>query len=194
MKKLIILLTFISTAIFLQAQEYYQLSKCKTKITGTSTLHDWTADVEKTSGTANLTFTNGNLEKITALNLNMDAKSIKSSKGKTMDEKMGKTLNTSKFPSITFNLTKVVSLTNKGTSYTIVAQGLLTIAGTAKTVDLTATGTTSGGNIVFKGSKKLKMTDFKVEPPVMFLGTLKTADEVTIDFDATFTKSTYGSK
>jgi hypothetical protein len=38
------------------------------------------------------------------------------------------------------------------------------------------------------------MTDFKVEPPVMFLGTLKTADDVTITFEATFSNTGLTSK
>jgi polyisoprenoid-binding protein YceI len=191
MKKLILFFTCISFSFLLLSQEDYKLTKSKVQLTGTSTLHDWSADVTKSTGSATLTFTNGALTNLTNLNVNMEAKTIKSEKGSTMDKKLYEALKTSKYPNITFVLTKANAVTPKNGSYEIKAEGKLTISGTTKVVNLTATGKkNAAGDYVFSGSKKLKMTEFNVEPPVMFLGTLKTGDEVTITFETTFSTTT----
>ncbi len=194
MKKITILFAFLIAGFGLIAQEEYKLSKSSVKMSGTSTLHDWTADVTKVSGNGKLTFANNALSGIKALNINMTTNSIKSSKGETMDKNMNKELKAKEHPTMTYSLTKVNSINQKAGVYTLETEGKLTIAGTTKSVSLSVTGKQSGNEITFKGSTKLKMTDFKVEPPVMFLGTLKTADDVTINFEATFTNNGLTSK
>jgi polyisoprenoid-binding protein YceI len=106
-----------------------------------------------------------------------------------MDKNMNKTLKTEQHPKITFVLEKVKSITPKGNSYEIKADGKLTIAGTTKTISMTVSGQPKGNDIVFKGSQQVKMTDYNVEPPVMMLGTLKTANEVTINYEVTFSNA-----
>ncbi|MCU0346831.1 MAG: YceI family protein [Saprospiraceae bacterium] len=190
MKKLIFFFfAFLVVGFSLVAQDY-KLTKSSVKMSGTSTLHDWTADVTKVSGNGQLTFSNNALSGIKSLNITMTTNSIKSSKGETMDKNMRKELKDKDYPTMTYALTKVNSVTPKAGGYALETEGKLTIAGTTKTINLSVTGTVNGGQITFKGSKKLKMTDFNVEPPVMFLGTLKTADEVTITFETTFSNST----
>jgi len=38
------------------------------------------------------------------------------------------------------------------------------------------------GDIEFSGTKKLRMTDYKVDPPTAMLGALTTGDEVILQF------------
>ncbi len=189
MKNMIVLLTLITFSFILNAQDELKIVNSKIEMAGTSTLHDWSADVTKVYGSGKMSFANDELTSINALAITMDVKSIKSEKGNTMDNNIYKTLKASQYPTISFTLTKVNSLAKKGSSYEIKADGKLTIAGTTKTISLLVTGQEKGGNITFKGSKALKMTDFNIEPPVMFLGTLKTADDVTITFETTLSKS-----
>lgn len=186
MKKITILFAIMAIALGLFAQTEYKLTKSSVKMAGTSTLHDWTADVTKVSGSGQLTFTNNTLSNIKALSVTMTTSSIKSNHGETMDKNMMKELKAKDNPTMAYNLTKVTSISQKSGVYYLETEGKLTIAGTTKTVNLTVTGTTSGGQITFKGTKKLKMTDFNVTPPVLFLGTLKTDDNVTITFETTF--------
>jgi len=186
MKKLIILFALMAIGLGLSAQIEYKLTKSSVKMAGTSTLHDWTADVTKVSGNGQLTFVNNALTALKSLTITMTTNSIKSSKGETMDNNMMKQLKAKDNPTMTYSLTKVTSITQKGGVYYLETEGKLTIAGTTKTVNLSVTGTVSGNQITFKGTKKMKMTDFNVEPPVLFLGTLKTDDNVTITFEATF--------
>ena len=181
----------ILTANLLLAQDEFKLVNSKVEIAGTSTLHDWTADVTKVSGSGKISLKGKELSGISALTITMDAQSIKSEKGSTMDNNIYKTLKAKQYPAISFSLTKVNSITPKGTGFEVNADGKITIAGVTKTVNLLVNGTESSGNIIFKGSKKLKMTDYGLEPPVMFLGSLKTGDEVTIRFETTLSRSKF---
>lgn len=194
MKKITILFALLIAGFNLMAQGESKLTKSSVKMSGTSTLHDWSADVTKVSGNGQLTFANNALSGIKSLNITMTTNSIKSSKGETMDKNMYKELKAKDHPTMTYSLTKVNSINQKGGVYNLETEGKLTIAGTTKTVALTVTGKQTGTDITFKGTKKLKMTDFKVEPPVMFLGTLKTADDVSITFEATFSTNGLTSK
>jgi polyisoprenoid-binding protein YceI len=186
MKKITILFAIMAIGLGLFAQTEYKLTKSSVKMAGTSTLHDWTADVTKVSGSGQLTFTNNTLSNIKSLSVTMTTSSIKSNHGETMDKNMMKELKAKDNPTMAYSLAKVNSISQKAGVYYLETEGKLTIAGTTKTVNLTVTGTASGGQITFKGTKKLKMTDFNVTPPVLFLGTLKTDDNVTITFETTF--------
>ncbi len=189
MKKSLVIFIVLVFAAQVFSQNNFSLAGSKVQLNGTSTLHDWSADVNKTSGSANMTLAGNELVSIKALTISMDAKSLKSSKGSTMDKNMNKTLKTDEYPKITFVLDKVKSITPKGNSYEVKADGKLTIAGTTKIISMTVNGLAKGNDFVFKGSQLVKMTDYNVEPPVMMLGTLKTANEVTINFEATFSNA-----
>lgn len=177
------------TANLLLAQDEFKLAGSKIEIQGTSTLHDWTAEVTKASGSGKLSLKGKELSDISALAISMDALSIKSEKGSTMDNNIHKTLKAKQYPAITFNLVKINSITPKGNGHEVNADGKVTIAGVTKTVNLLVSAAEVNGNLTFKGSKKLKMTDFGLEPPVLFLGTLKTGDEVTVKFETTLARS-----
>ncbi|MCC6723747.1 MAG: YceI family protein [Saprospiraceae bacterium] len=186
MKKSIILFALLIAGFSLFSQTEYKLSKSSIRMSGTSTLHDWTADVTKVSGSGQMVFTNNALSGINALNITMTTNSIKSNHGETMDKNMMKELKAKANPTMTYNLTKVTYISPKGGTYTLETEGKLTIAGTTKTINMTVAATVNGGQVTFKGTKKVKMTEYNVTPPVLFLGTLKTDDNVTITFDATF--------
>lgn len=187
MKKLILFLACITATVALTAQDEFKVTKSKVQMSGTSTLHDWMADVTKTDGYATLTLSNGNLTNVSNMTINMDARTIKSSKGATMDKNMYKTLKTEQYPTIKFALTRVISVAGNA----VKAEGKLTIAGTTKTVVLDANAKKlSESEWSFTGTTNLKMTDFNVEPPVMMLGALKTDDNVKITYETTFSAMT----
>lgn len=187
MKKLIILFICMTAGFAIQAQHEYKLLGSHVQIAGTSTLHDWTADVTKSNGTAELNFSDGKLTSIEHLTITMETKTIKSKKGATMDKNMYKALKTDRFPTLNFTLTKVAPVSGNKVN----AEGKLTIAGITQTVNILATSkSTANGEWVFSGSKALKMTDYQVEPPVVLLGTLKTGNEITITFEMTFSPAT----
>ncbi|MDI3521447.1 MAG: hypothetical protein PWR04_1435, partial [Anaerophaga sp.] len=62
----------------------------------------------------------------------------------------------------------------------------LTIAGETKPIEIALNANISPQKEVsVSGETTLKMTDFDVEPPTVMFGTIKTADEVTINFNLT---------
>ena len=96
-----------------------------------------------------------------------------------MDKNAYSALKTDENKQITFQLTS-----GKIEGKTIRCVGSLTIAGTTKQIDVDATYTIlSDGSIQCKGSKKLAMRDYNVEPPSFMFGTVTTGNEITVSFD-----------
>ena len=175
-----------SSAAFAQGQK---VSRSSVGMKGTSTLHNWSATVGKVRGTADIRVEGTTLKSINSLSVTMDVNSIKSDKGSTMDRNIQNTMNASKHSTITYQLKSVSSLTQQAGGWQAVTKGSLTMNGVTKTVDLTVAATVAAdGSIRFKGTKKMKMTEFSITPPVLFLGTLKTSDDVTLSLDVTFAK------
>jgi polyisoprenoid-binding protein YceI len=63
--------------------------------------------------------------------------------------------------------------------------GDLTIAGQTRPVSIDGTAASDDGKVRVRGSKRLVMTDFGVQPPTLMMGTMKVAAPVTIGFDVT---------
>ena len=175
------LLLFLTLGWSAMAQNAQSIKDVTMSVNGTSSLHDWTSAVTDVSGTASLEVADGKLTDIQSLSLKIKVEGIESTKGRIMDGKTYKALESDDHPYITFKLASA-KITPKGDKIQVVATGPLTIAGSTKTVNIAATGAYKGNNIHFSGSKALKMTDFGIDPPTAMLGTLKTGDDITIDF------------
>ncbi len=185
--KLFLMVGFLLTKLVnnLSAQEVYNIKTHEVVISGTSNIHDWTADVVDLSGSAKIS---SNL--ISEVNLIVDAKTLKSSKGKIMDAKMQDALSTEKYPKIFYQSvsSKVIS-ENKGVK-NISTFGNLTISGVTKTITVTSLSKTLlNGNVEVSGKFDVLMTDYNIEPPTALFGTLTTADKVTITYTITLQKS-----
>jgi len=181
--KLALLIALTISFIGAYAQEAYSVKDVKMKIEGTSTLHDWVSDVTKVKADAKLTIEDQRLKEIQSLSVNIPVESIKSTKGRIMDNKTYNALKSDRHPNITFRL-KNASVTPTGmNSVRVNATGALTIAGATRTVELVATGKAGNGNaITFSGSKKLLLSDFNMEQPTALMGTIETGNEVTIRY------------
>jgi polyisoprenoid-binding protein YceI len=161
------------------------LKSFKMSVSGTSTLHNWESGVSALSVKSDINISEGGLEAINSLTVEVDAKSIKSEHGAMMDKKTWESLKATQYPKITYQLTKVESITPSGAGeYDIKAIGNLTIAGVKLPIDMNVKGKIlNGGNLSFKGAKKVKMSDFKMEAPTALMGTIKTGNEITVTFD-----------
>ena len=180
------ILTMAAVFVVLSATgqaNYRQSGTSNVTIAGTSTMHDWT--MTSTGANYNATFevnADGTPSKLSMVTFTLPAESLKSHE-KAMDKNAYKSLNTDKYKDITFQLTA-----SKVTGKTIACTGNLTISGTTKPVEVDVTYEAKNGTLVCKGSKKIKMTDFKVEPPSFMFGTIKTGDEITVSFDVTLSQ------
>lgn len=151
---------------------------------GTSTLHNFTCDAKKVGGTVTVADQPEGMT-ILGCTVSVAVKDLESGK-ESMNENMWETLQEKDHPLITYNLARAQRLSaEKGTSgglqYNTV--GTLTVAGVSKEIEITIVSSrTAEGGLVFEGSKQLLMTDFNVEPPTMFLGVVKTGNEITVRF------------
>jgi polyisoprenoid-binding protein YceI len=170
----------------LSAQNTFSVKTFKMSVSGTSSAHDWESDVTKLTADGKMTVTGSNLEKLQSLQVTVPAKSIVSTKGKIMDNKTYEALKADANPNISFQLSEIESITPSGGSYTVKAKGNLTIAGVRKPVSMSVTASVaSTGQVSFKGSKKINMLDFGMEPPKALGGMIKVGPEVTIAFELT---------
>ena len=178
-------IAILLTALFtftVQAQQQLQLIDVSLEIDGTSNIHDWTSVAETVTINGTYSQTEGKMT-IPTLRVKIPVESIKSSKGRIMDNKTYDALQSEQHPAITFTLKELSEIN----AALVKAVGTLTIAGKAKTISLTADRQLDGkGVLTFSGKKALKMTDFGIDPPTALLGTLKTGDDVTISYRLRF--------
>lgn len=187
-----VLLMAISTALVTSAfaQTSYKANNFDIRLNGTSNIHDW--QMKATAGSSDATFVidgAGHVTAITRLSFTLPAKNLKSEHTQ-MDNNTYKALKTDKNPNITFVGTSATIKETSANTYQINCAGTLTIAGTAKKIDLVATGkfNPADKSLTVTGVEKMKMTDFSVDPPKALLGTIKTGDAISISYNVKFTK------
>lgn len=181
------IMLFYSLSICSQV-EYTTKTKLKLDVNGTSTIHDWV--MSSTNGDCKVSIVlddQGNIKEIKSMSFKMGVKSLVSGK-KQMDNNAYKALKADQNPSIIASL-KSAKVTNSGTISKITASIDLTISGKKREVPI---------DVNFKKinvdsyqvtlSKKLKMSDFNVEPPTFMMGAVKTGDDIDLKFDFILTK------
>lgn len=164
----------------LQAQSIVKVQTNKLVVQGSSSLHDWESEITKAEWKGSFVIKENSLVAINNVVVKIPVESIKSTKGKIMDSKTYDAFDYKKNPNIIYTLSQA-KITANGN---IEAKGNLTMAGVTKPIELILQSKIlPGGNIQIILSKKLKMTDFKMEPPTAMMGTIKVGDEVTVVVD-----------
>jgi polyisoprenoid-binding protein YceI len=102
-----------------------------------------------------------------------------------LDDNARKTLKAPEHPAIVFRMDSYKALPPTPTADACVLQiaGHLSIAGVEKPVTVDAAIARATGGLRATGTTPLLMSTYNVEPPKMFLGTIKTDDRVTLSFD-----------
>lgn len=185
-----ILLTASILGTSLVAQTTYQSKSLDINLSGTSTLHDW--HMKAAVGSSEASFVVDQQDKLTSLtklSFTLPATALKSDNN-MMDKNTYKALNTKQNPNISFVLSNATVVATGGNNYQLNCVGKLTIAGTTKETDLTATGKYNPADKSFTvtGVKKMKMTDYNVKPPTVMLGTIKTGNDIAIAYNVKFTR------
>jgi len=176
------------TVAAVNAQDFI-LKSSKSTIQGTSSLHDWESEITQLEYKGILVMENGLVKTVKSAEVTIPVTGIKSTKGKIMDNKTYDAFLYEKNPNITFLLV-TAQLRAEGARQAFDATGYLTMAGTMKSVKLTGLITVmANGDVQLTLSKKLKMTDYKMEQPTAMMGTITVGDEVTVNFDLTLTPS-----
>jgi polyisoprenoid-binding protein YceI len=80
-------------------------------------------------------------------------------------------------------------LTRKKEGYLFQSYGKLTIAGVTRDIKMDVHSIINpDGTVTCKGSYKLNMTDYNVEPPSFMFGAMTTGDALTLNFEVIYTK------
>ena len=96
------------------------------------------------------------------------------------------------YKDIRYELSSSSISTEKG-GYLLKTNGKLTVAGNTKDIVMDVhVVVNENSTISFKGSYKLNMTDYEVEPPSFALGIMKTGDAITLGFDVVYIKQNEG--
>lgn len=180
MKTIINLLIALLLANGAIAQARFHPDKSKMTLEGTSSLHDWESVVEVERMKVELDVETADPLLLGHLKLDIPVRSIKSGKN-IMDKKTYAALKCDDYPTITYE----VAVLQCDNGEVIASDGLLHVAGEKKTVPVVALykRASSTGLTTFEGSVSFKMTDFNIKPPTAIMGTLKTGDEITINYN-----------
>jgi len=181
-KLLALFISFLGLTTAATAQKNYALdAKCTFTVLGTSTLHDWEMKSSTASGSAVIKVENSKITDIDAISITLLAESVKSEKT-SMDKVAYKTLKTDTQKNIKYVL-KAAEKVNE-TTWTLT--GIYTIAGVAKELKTTAKATYSNGLINIQGTNKITFTQFGMKSPTAMLGTIKTGEDLTLNFNINF--------
>lgn len=179
-------LVFAGLGIGIQYKAVDQKSTLELK--GTSTLHDWEMQAQEINSTLSVS-THEDDFTIESLHLNVPVIKIKSGNS-VMDKNTYKALKEDDYHNITYNMIKVTNVYKDNSQYVLSTIGNLTIAGKTKEMPIKMIAKVNNGSVNLTGKVSFKMTDFNVTPPELFMGTLKTGDDITVEFNLLYQKST----
>jgi len=117
---------------------------------------------------------------IKSIVLTIPVEAMKSEKN-GLDKNMYKALKAAENPNIVFRLTSP-AVAGGPESSAFHVTGELQLAGKSQPIEVDVRASETPEAIVLEGSKALLMSDFGIKPPTMFLGTLKTADRVVVEW------------
>lgn len=160
---------------------------------GGSTLHDWSADAKELklqasiemAAPANAAALHAAIRagQPAAFAVRIPVEKLTSGKDK-LDQNMHKALEAKTHPEIVFTLDRYEAPKGgAGDTLAVATHGRLKVAGTERPLEMRVVFVSNGEGLRVKGSADLKMTDFGIKPPTMMLGTLRTKDEVEVEFD-----------
>lgn len=159
---------------------------------GEANIKSWDAAITEVNGSLTLQ----NIENITVetlspeafqnLTLTIPVKGIEAESG-GLTKNLHKYLKGDDYPNITFELNNVSDITAQADgSLLITASGVITAAGSDNPVEMQVTANVNNNGIQFAGEQELLMTDFGIDPPTAVFGTIRSRDEIRIEFDVTF--------
>nr|WP_199162062.1 YceI family protein [Elizabethkingia sp. ASV34] len=157
-------------ANFLNAQKISHQSSI-IRIDGTSSLHKWNMTSNQSVFYGDV---NGN--KIESIKFVMKATSLKS-KDSSLNKNAYKALMVEKYPDIVFTAESLPTNGNKS------VQGNITIGNVTKAIIVPVSVTRSSNSYIIKGIAKMKMTTFRIKPPSVMMGVIKSGDEISISIN-----------
>lgn len=163
------------------ADRYAPATGSSVKVTGTSTLHEWTMEGSTIKGEISAP-TPDNWNAPAKAVVTIPVTSLKSEHGK-MDKLMAEALKAKTNPEIRFEMTEATPANASTNAFVLKTRGKLTIAGVTKDIVMDVQGTRNpDGRYTLTGQAPIKMTTFGIKPPTAMLNTIKTGDDVKVTF------------
>lgn len=187
MKNLLLFLLMVLHLSWVSSQNELVIVDHELTISGTSTLKDWTMNVEKLDIVGQAIRENEELTGFRNVVVTVDVASIKSNNSDEMDKNTFEALKGDEYPEIRFALADDATVFNQTSDlFMTICQGEITLAGVSKALSFQAQGRWVGPDQMrLKGSSEFNMKDFAVEPPTFLLGVNRTGDTVKIDLSLT---------
>lgn len=152
------------------------------RVEGTSNIHDWHAVSTELTADITVAAPVASTSRVESVRLTLPVTSLKSGKG-GLDKNMYKAMNAPTHPTITFVMQTYTSVEQAGSCGATIT-GLLTVNGVEKPISAEAVITVDArGTMNAVGSTSFRMTEFGIKPVTALMGTIRTADLVTIKFD-----------
>jgi polyisoprenoid-binding protein YceI len=191
---LLIAVCIIGFGHSLYSQPLYKISDSKNndmKLSGTSTLHNWTMDAKTFTGNAQFVMSRENTKQIASiksLDFALIVLNLKSGES-GLDKNAYKALKTGQHKNIHYKLTSATIIPGEGNKYLVKTQGTLKIAGVTKPVAIDVSCVVnSDESITCTGSDEINMSDYQVKPPSFMFGAMKTGNAITLDFTLVYAK------
>ena len=175
---------------FAETVSYKINGNSKMWLEGTSTLHNFKCDVKQIVGkikTSSELFSPTPQSSLVEANITIPVKKIVND-DEDLTENMHEAFNEEKFPQIKFKLTSNDLSSVNPKSIKAKVNGELTISGVTKLVSFDVIFKDNSGSIAVTGNTVVKMTDYGIKPPTMFLGTIKAGNEVKVFFELSLNK------
>lgn len=177
----------------LKAQSNYNIQSDKNtsiKVSGKSNVHDWNLTSSTMESHGDFKFDSKNvLSTLSGFTFNVTAKSLKSGKS-SLDSRTYKAMKADKFPKIFYKLTSAVITQLDKNRYAAKTNGDLTIAGELRNISMNLIIVVNPNNtLTCTGSEKIKLTDYKIQPPSYMLGAMKVYNDLDIQFSLQYKKS-----
>lgn len=190
---MIVALGFFTAGLLPAQSQSFQIAEEEAaviSIDGGSTLHDWTVtcDVIK-DFPSDLSLTISEDGQVESFGFSVIVENMDGHRGPIMNNKIKNAFKADEHPQITYRQTEPAAITSVDSDggFTLVSTGILQMGGVEKEISVEVSGEMKDGQLIFSGSKPLKMTDFQIDPPSAMFGQIQTHDEVTVNFTFRYT-------
>lgn len=179
----LILLFLVPSVLLFGQQQTYIYHSGEIEVSGYTNNYNWKMKTDSAECKAQITLINRTLKVINGLSFSVPVKNL-TSPNTYMDRIAHRTLKSYPFEKIYFKYVKSEILPwDDKDQYLVKAIGNLTIAGITQAISMDLIATViSDGIITFAGSHQLKLSTFQVVPKKSLMGTLRTSDDVLVNF------------
>jgi polyisoprenoid-binding protein YceI len=160
-------------------------------IEGTSNLHGWSCTADKFDAVIEIDaaaasqLSTAAPKTLKRVDVKVPVKALKCGHG-AMDGNLYKALKADESPDISYIMASFDAAAGENDGFTLKTSGTLALAGKENKLSMDVVATRlPDGTVKAVGMVPIKMTDFGIKPPTAMFGTLRTGDEVKVNFALT---------